>query len=379
MNIGPSEAVDERHACSPGEDSRSVGQAAPEPGPAFSQALIAWQGQHGRHGLPWQGTRDPYRIWVSEIMLQQTQVSTVIPYYQRFLDRFPDVASLAEATPAEVASLWAGLGYYSRARNLHRAAQTVVSDHAGAFPTTPESLARLPGIGRSTAAAIAAFAWGCRAAILDGNVKRVLCRHFAVEEAPESSTGLARLWALAEALLPATDCGTYSQALMDLGATVCTRSRPACERCPVAEHCAARRAGRQEDLPRPRPRRALAEREASFLLLTDGANILLERRPAGGLWGGLLVPPEGPPDVLLANLGLAGAPWRALPVRRQVFTHFRLLARPALCRVAARPPAAGESGREWIARDEVARAGLPPLFRRLVERAGGFDEALDDE
>ncbi|HEX5675504.1 MAG TPA: A/G-specific adenine glycosylase, partial [Azonexus sp.] len=219
--------------------------------PTFAERLIAWQKIAGRHDLPWQQTRDPYRIWLSEIMLQQTQVGTVIPYFQRFLSRFPTVQALAEAPLESVIEHWAGLGYYARARNLHRCAREIVAVHAGKWPNSASQLSALPGIGRSTAAAIAAFAFGQRAAILDGNVKRVLCRQFAIEGFPGQSAVDRELWALAERLLPAADIESYTQGLMDLGATVCTRSRPRCEICPVSPDCQARLSGRQSALPTP--------------------------------------------------------------------------------------------------------------------------------
>ncbi len=343
---------------------------------AFSARLIAWQKNHGRHDLPWQCSRDPYRVWLSEVMLQQTQVATVIPYYRRFLERFPDVAALAAASPAAVAEAWAGLGYYSRGRNLHRCARQVVADHGGRFPASAAALEALPGIGRSTAAAIAAFAWGERAAILDGNVKRVLCRHFGVEGWPEAAAVKKTLWALAESLLPAADCGAYTQGLMDLGATLCTRRRPDCSACPLAATCIARQEGRQGELPAGRQRTAPVEKAASFLLLTDGRGVLVERRPPAGIWGGLLVPPEGEPEALLADLGLAGHPWQALAPVRHSFTHFRLLATPVLCRLASVPSAAARPGREWLPLERVGTAALPALFRRLLVGLGDVGEAL---
>ncbi|MGE5622963.1 MAG: A/G-specific adenine glycosylase, partial [Bacillota bacterium] len=227
---------------------KRVAAAAPAQGvtiddvsdPGFSAQVIRWQKQHGRHALPWQNTRDAYRIWLSEIMLQQTQVAAVIPYYQRFLERFPDVFVLAAAPAEEVMAYWSGLGYYSRARNLHRCAQRVVSEYGGVFPSDPVLLADLPGIGRSTAAAIAAFAYGARAAILDGNVKRVFCRVFGVDGFPGTKPVEDKLWRRAIALLPQDDIEAYTQGLMDLGATVCTRSSPSCEACPLAQRCVAR-------------------------------------------------------------------------------------------------------------------------------------------
>src|SRR5688572_31494471 len=221
-------------------------RARPPAQASFAARLVAWQKRHGRRGLPWQGTTDPYRIWLSEVMLQQTQVSAVIPYYERFVRQFPTVEALARASEDAVLRLWSGLGYYARGRNLHAAAKQIAAQ--GRFPGTAEAIGELPGVGRSTAAAIAAFAFGERAAILDGNVKRVLSRCFAVEEE-------RRLWPLAESLLPRKGMETYTQALMDLGATVCTRTKPRCERCPVRNACAARKEGRISELPAPRARK----------------------------------------------------------------------------------------------------------------------------
>ena len=218
----------------------------------FSSKIVRWQRRHGRHDLPWQGTRDPYAVWLSEIMLQQTQVATVVPYYQRFRARFPDIASLAAGSEDEVLRLWSGLGYYSRARNLHHAAQLVVERHGGRFPDALADIASLPGIGRSTAAAIAGFAFGARAAILDGNVKRVLARHFLVAGFPGERAVEQQLWALAESLVPARDNAAYIQGLMDLGATVCTARDPQCARCPVRGTCGAHAAGRVAEFPAPR-------------------------------------------------------------------------------------------------------------------------------
>lgn len=254
----------------------------------FSVRLVAWQKRHGRHDLPWQATRDAYRIWLSEIMLQQTQVSTVVSYYLRFLDRFPTVETLAASPLEAVLEHWAGLGYYARARNLHRAARIVVEKHAGEFPRTQDALVELPGVGRSTAAAIAVFAFGASAAILDGNVKRVLCRCFGIEGFPGEAAIERRLWRLAESLLPAEDLAPYTQGLMDLGATVCVRGKPDCAACPLCKQCVAFVAGRQMELPAARPRKQLPERTVTQLLLSDGHEILLERRPAAGIWGGLL-------------------------------------------------------------------------------------------
>jgi A/G-specific adenine glycosylase len=335
--------------------------------PPFTERLIAWQKAAGRHDLPWQNTRAPYRIWLSEIMLQQTQVATVIPYYQRFLTRFPDVATLAAAPVEAVIEHWAGLGYYARARNLHRCAQQVVAAHGGIFPADPLRLAELPGIGRSTAAAIAAFAYGRRAAILDGNVKRVLCRQFGIEGFPGATAVERELWRLAESLLPESGIEAYTQGLMDLGATLCTRSRPRCGYCPQAADCVACRDGRQAELPQAKPRKAVPERSSSFVLISDGRRLLLERRPPSGLWGGLLVPPEGEAASVLARLGLQLRSQRVLPEFKHTFTHFRLTLQPVLCVVAA-PATAGEAGLEWVEIERAAEAGVPTPIRKLIRQ-----------
>jgi A/G-specific adenine glycosylase len=314
--------------------------------PAFADSLIAWQRRHGRHGLPWQGTREPYRIWLAEVMLQQTQVETVIPYYERFLGCFPDVRALAEASLDDVLRRWSGLGYYARGRNLHAAAQAVVA--RGGFPRDADGLETLPGVGRSTAAAIAVFAFGRRAAILDGNVKRVLARRFGV-------TGLDGQWRLAERLLPRRDLRTYTQALMDLGATVCKRSRPDCARCPVARGCVARREGRVAELPAPRARKALPLKRATWYVHLHAGKVLLERRPERGLWGGLWTFPEE------RLRGVATA--KRLPIVEHGFTHFRLRAQPWLCTPLAQVESAG---RLWVDLVDAPGAAVPAPVRTLL-------------
>ena len=333
----------------------------------FAERLIRWQQHAGRHDLPWQKTRDPYRIWLSEIMLQQTQVSTVIPYYQRFLARFPSVQTLAEASTDEVIAHWAGLGYYARARNLHRCAQAIVAVHAGAFPESAAQLAELPGIGRSTAAAIAAFAFGQRAAILDGNVKRVLCRHQAISGQPGSVVVDRQLWSLAESLLPDREIEAYTQGLMDLGATLCTRRQPACTRCPLAEDCQARQQDRQHEFPSAKPRRKIAERHAEFAIIRAGDCLLLERRPGEGIWGGLLVPPEGEAGVILASLGLSAQATRPLSELSHAFTHFRLRIQPVLCEIGP-SNAVMENRYCWVPLTNAADAGVPTPFRKLFKQ-----------
>jgi A/G-specific adenine glycosylase len=343
--------------------------------PEFAHRLLAWHRHHGRHDLPWQGHRDAYPIWLSEIMLQQTQVNTVIPYYRRFLARFPDLASLAVAPVEEVMALWSGLGYYARARNLHCCARVLVAEHGGRFPTRAEAIATLPGIGRSTAAAIAAFAYDERAAILDGNVKRVLCRVFAVEGFPGAKGVEDRLWALAGQLLPATDIGPYIQAQMDLGATVCTRTRPACDRCPLAGLCVARREGRQAELPTPRPRKTPPRRASRMAVILREGAVLLERRPPAGIWGGLLALPEIPEEAAAGAwaaqaLGLATAPGRPLAPLTHAFTHFVLEIRPELLKVKGAAPAAREVGHHWQPLTELDGAALPTPVRRILESLG---------
>ena len=348
--------------------------------PAFSTRVIDWQRRHGRHALPWQNTRDAYRIWLSEIMLQQTQVSTVLGYYERFLERYPSVSDLACAPLDEVLGLWSGLGYYARARNLHRCAQVVHEQHGGQFPTSAGVLEALPGIGRSTAAAIAAFSSGERAAILDGNVKRVLCRHAGVRGDPAASRTLKTLWELAEQRLPASsatlsqDMVAYTQGLMDLGATLCTRTRPACETCPVAADCVANRDGLQAQLPERRQRAALPVRATHWFVLMHDDRVLLMQRPAQGLWGGLWVPPEAESidelPRILVQLGLQAAePIRPLTPFTHTFSHFRLDVTPWELRTTAAPAVADsgiDSGR-WVTAHEFAALGLPKPVSHLLQ------------
>ncbi|HNH35633.1 MAG TPA: A/G-specific adenine glycosylase [Rhodocyclaceae bacterium] len=339
----------------------------------FADRLVAWQKRHGRHGLPWQEDwrrlRDPYRIWLSEIMLQQTQVATVIPFYHRFTERFPRLADLAAAEADDVMPFWSGLGYYARARNLHRCARVLAAQHGGAFPRDPAALAALPGIGRSTANAIAAACFGTRVPILDGNVKRVLTRHFGIEGFPGTPAVERRLWALADSLVPARSVAAWHQAQMDLGATLCTRTRPRCADCPVAGSCIALRDGRIGDLPTPRGRRPTPERETTVLVVLVDGRVLLERRPPAGIWGGLLSLPElaegEDPASRLAALGLDLLEAAELPPLPHAFTHFRLLLRPLLCHARART-AVREEGHIWLPAAELAGAALPAPVRRIL-------------
>ncbi|HYL19470.1 MAG TPA: A/G-specific adenine glycosylase [Burkholderiales bacterium] len=336
--------------------------------PGFGSRLIAWQRTHGRHDLPWQNTRDPYRIWLSEIMLQQTQVAAVIPYYQRFLARFSDLRSLAAASEDDVLAHWSGLGYYARGRNLHRAAQLIVEQHAGIFPCDFDAVCALPGIGRSTAAAICVFAFGTREAILDGNVKRVLARHEGIAGFPGDKSVQDQLWRRAEALLPEADLESYTQGLMDLGAGLCVRRRPLCQACPVAGTCVAQRDGLTERLPSPRPAKALPERETTMLILMSHGEVLLEKRPAPGIWGGLWCFPEAATDNVACVAGRLGVELRSVTALAPVdhgFTHYKLRIHPMLGE-ALRQPRAQEPGLLWLSLDDALGAALPAPVKRIL-------------
>ena len=344
--------------------------ATPAKPATFATLVKRWQRQHGRHGLPWQGTRDPYRVWLSEVMLQQTQVSTVLDYYARFLQRFRSVTELAAAPLDDVFALWSGLGYYSRARNLHRCAQRVVAEHGGEFPRTSQALALLPGIGRSTAAAIAAFCFGERVAILDGNVKRVLSRSLGFDEDLATAPALAQLWSLADGLLPARDVDIYTQGLMDLGATLCTARRPACDRCPVAAACAAHASGEPERYPFKSRRLKRTQRENALLWLQQGERVFLIKRQATGVWAGLWSLPEYVSTLALdeATTHWSGhGVWR--PDVQHALTHFDWLLHPLQWRLPARArPAASLPEGRWFSVDEALLLGLPAPVRRLLQR-----------
>lgn len=350
----------------------------PAADPRLSQLLIAWQRQHGRHGLPWVGSRDPYRVWLSEIMLQQTQVSVVLDYYARFLARFPDVQALAAAQQDEVLALWSGLGYYSRARNLHRCAQQVVAVHGGQFPASSAQLATLPGIGRSTAAAIAAFCFGERCAILDGNVKRVLGRALGFSGDLALAREEKRLWQHAEALLPEAvdgDVAAYTQGLMDLGATLCSQRRPACDACPLAPLCVARAEGRPEAYPVKTRNLRRGTRSHLLLWLEWGDRVWLVQRGQTGVWAGLWSLPEFDTEAALWTL-TAGWPGegRLLPPVVHVLTHLDWTLQPChwplpddldparLQAIEATLPA----GR-WVPRSEALALGLAAPIRRWLE------------
>jgi len=344
----------------------------------FAHRLLSWSDRHGRTGLPWQQGVTPYRVWVSEIMLQQTQVTTVIPYFERFMARFPKVQDLAAAPIDEVLHHWSGLGYYARARNLHRAAQQVCDDFRGSFPDDLEQMQSLPGVGRSTAAAVLSLAMGQRQTILDGNVKRVLARHAALSGWPGQAKVVRQLWALAERRTPTQRVAAYNQAIMDLGATVCTRARPDCDACPVRADCAARHLGRPTDFPDRRPKPALPTRAVRMLLVRepDGA-VLLECRPPTGVWGGLWCLPEIAPETDPLNwcadqLQQPAVLGRRFAPRRHSFSHFHLDIEPLEillnqpgCRVLE------GTGQLWYNPRQPHNVGLAAPIARLLDEVVG--------
>ncbi len=350
----------------------------------FASTVVQWQRTHGRHGLPWQGTTDAYRIWLSEIMLQQTQVATVIGYYERFLQRFPTIRSLARASQDEVMPYWAGLGYYARARNLHRCAQVLCESWEGEFPRQAAEIMTLPGIGRSTAAAIAAFAYGERSPIMDGNVKRVFTRYFGIEGETSTRAVEQLLWQTAEQIVQAApadlDMGAYTQGLMDLGAGVCTRSRPACEACPLAAGCRARAQGRQHELPTPKRRKQQAERHCAVLILEHSGSILLHQRPSSGIWGGLLSLPQfdtaGQLEEACARWGLSLAPEQRMAGLSHTFTHFKLHIEPWLVVWNGSRVMEPEADHVWLPTCNLAQAALPAPVRKILDGLYGQDDLL---
>ena len=356
----------------------------------FAPHLVAWQAEHGRHALPWQRTRDPYRVWLSEIMLQQTQVSTVLGYYERFLQRFPDVRALAAAGQDEVLALWSGLGYYSRARNLHRCAQVVVNEHGGRFPDTAAQLAELPGIGRSTAAAIASFCFGERVAILDGNVKRVLTRVLGFSGDLSSAAQERLLWAQAQQMLPqrSQDMPAYTQGIMDLGATVCLARQPSCLLCPVQTLCVAAREGAPERYPVKTRKLKRGRRENVWVWLQWREQVWLVQRPESGVWAGLWSLPEAADEAgwEAGADGLPGTDVR-LPSFTHVLTHLDWVLHPLLRELphATSPAAAQQAAQRmmaglgltaegrWFTWEEALRSGLPAPLRKLLAEAAAAD------
>ena len=345
---------------------------------SFSSRLLRWYDRFGRHDLPWQRQRSPYRVWVAEIMLQQTQVATVIPYYLRFTQAYPDVASLAAAPLEHVLELWAGLGYYSRARNLHTAARAIVAEFGGEFPGNFDQAMSLPGIGQSTAGAILAQALQQRHAILDGNVKRVLCRYHAVDGWPGKAAVQKQLWHYAEQHTPDERVDDYTQAIMDLGATVCTRSSPSCQQCPLQIDCSANGRNEVSRYPSPRPRKKLPIKAARFLILTDRATgrIMLEKRPPSGIWGGLWSLPEADLDDDIQQLCQQRWDMKVVcnqdqRVIRHSFSHYHLDITPCRVRVQATGSAVNEQVEvTWCrSQDAIQRAVAAPVARIIREHA----------
>ncbi|MFA6121410.1 MAG: A/G-specific adenine glycosylase [Sideroxydans sp.] len=373
---------------------------------SFASRLTVWQRAHGRHDLPWQvqgGTlmrehskseevpptsllpqtagfasnvseADAYRVWLSEIMLQQTQVATVIPYFQRFITAFPTITVLAAASEDEVLAHWSGLGYYARGRNLHKAARLIVERFNGQFPSNFDDIIALPGIGRSTAAAVCALAFHQHRAILDGNVKRVLARHRGIEGWAGNKRVEERLWQEADVLLPNDDVAIYTQSLMDMGATVCTRSRPKCVLCPVQADCIALQTDRINTLPTSRPKKVVPERRATFLLLMHGNDILLEKRPSSGIWGGLWCPPQfdgedAARDWFLQS-GMQASDGEKLEPFTHTFTHFKLHITPLKIQLERKPVRAMQAGSVWLDVGEALGAAIPTPVRAMLETVG---------
>jgi len=336
----------------------------------FSARLLDWWDRHGRKDLPWQHPRSAYRVWVAEIMLQQTQVKTVIPYFQRFVERFTDIPSLAAASTDDVLAHWSGLGYYARARNLHETAKICLAEHGGELPLTPDKLAALPGIGESTANAIYSQACDLPAVILDGNVKRVLARHFAVEGWAGRPAIHRQLWKIAEKLLPASRGADYTQAVMDLGATLCTRSKPECGRCPVSETCIAFQTDRVAEFPAKRPALKINEKSFHMLILTDGkGRVLLERRPPTGIWGGLWsLPSDDDGQAIHQRLGIGRESLQPLPAFQHQLTHLRMEIQPLFGHADVHPVGVEcTPDQHWFDRHEWPALGLPQPVRQLLE------------
>ena len=347
----------------------------PSTEPLFAQRLLTWFDQHGRHDLPWQTERTPYRVWISEIMLQQTQVSTVIPYFERFMDRFATLEDLARAETDQVLHLWTGLGYYARARNLHKASKAIVHTHGGSFPDSVEGLMELDGIGQSTAGAIAAISMGVRAPILDGNVKRVLARYHCIGGWPEQSSVKKQLWGVAESLTPYERIDDYTQAIMDLGATVCTRSKPSCQNCPFQEDCGALLQDRLNEFPGKKEKKALPIKSvAMFILQSPTGEVLLEKRPATGIWGSLYSLPEtaGPscmPKLLGASIGSGNEnEGKELDTIRHSFSHYHLDITPVRIPTTKLDEIAETDRWLWYPLDHSLEVGLAAPVKKLLSK-----------
>jgi len=337
----------------------------------FSQAVLNWFDEHGRHDLPWQTNKTPYRVWISEIMLQQTQVATVIPYYQRFMQRFPDVTALAQADQDEVLHLWTGLGYYARARNLHKCAQTVVEQYAGQFPKSVAELEALPGIGRSTAGAIASISMGVYAAILDGNVKRVLARFHAIEGWPGNKKVADEMWEIAQDYTPQKRTGDYTQAMMDLGATLCTRSKPGCEICPLHAQCEAYAQNRVKEFPHSKPKKDKPIKATQMLIIEHQGKVLLQQQPQSGIWGGLWIFPQQDINNSPAEHGLLAqqniASINLLEPFRHTFSHYHLDIHPVRIELENHRASVQERAQIWYDLEHGANVGLAAPVKKLLE------------
>jgi A/G-specific adenine glycosylase len=321
----------------------------------FADAVIAWQKLHGRHNLPWQNTSSPYAIWVSEIMLQQTQVAAVIGYYSSFMERFPNISALANASEEQVLQHWSGLGYYSRARNLHSAAQKIIVEFNGEFPQKFDDILSLPGIGRSTAAAISTFAFNQAMPILDGNVKRVFARYFLIEGWPSLPSVEKLMWQIATRENPSNHAIAYTQGLMDLGATLCTRSRPQCHICPIKNNCQAHIQLKTQLLPTPKPRKTLPERSTTMLIYMNANEVMLEKRASKGIWGGLWSFPE---------VAVAPSEGQLLPTFSHAFTHFKLHIEPVLIKTNKQN---NKQNTLWVGLDEAVEAAIPTPVRKILQ------------
>lgn len=341
----------------------------------FQHQVLDWYDRHGRKTLPWQQQKTPYRVWISEIMLQQTQVTTVIPYYERFMERFPSVEALANAPQDEVLHHWTGLGYYARARNLHKAAQQLVEQHKGDFPDTVEAVSDLPGIGRSTAGAILSLSRGIYAPILDGNVKRVLSRFFALEGWPGTTANLTKLWGWAEQLTPEERVSDFNQVMMDLGAMVCTRSRPKCEACPLKTQCLAYEQNLTDQLPASKPKKDKPTRDAWLLILqAPGGEVYLEKRPSSGIWGGLHSFPQFEDrDQVEQHLALArlSPPLEDWQPFRHTFSHYHLTIHPVFAPLPDKPTQVHEAASDvslWYHPGIASQVGLSAPVKALLGR-----------